>query len=232
MSSDKSKYAELAAINVNAHLEKKQGLSYLSWVWALDQMYRHDPEADWEYGEPQKWGDTVMVFCTVTMFGKKRTAQLPVMDYKNKAVPNPDAFAVNTAMQRCLVKAIALHGLGLYVYAGEDLPPAGDDDKGNGTAPNGRPAALPSAIPANVEGIALYAAMTEDEKSELHELATAVEKRFNAGNTAAMVQYVRKQNLSDERLLALWTCLDSKIRTAYKKAEEDLRKTSALASQP
>jgi hypothetical protein len=49
------------------------------------------------------------------------TAQLPVMDYRNKAIPNPDAFSVNTAMQRCLAKAIALHGLGLSLYVGEDL---------------------------------------------------------------------------------------------------------------
>jgi hypothetical protein len=63
-----------------------------------------------------------MVFCTVNAFGKSMTAQLPVMDYRNKAIPNPDAFAVNTAMQRCLAKAIALHGIGLYIYAGEDLP--------------------------------------------------------------------------------------------------------------
>jgi len=62
-----------------------------------------------------------MVFCTVNAFGKSMTAQLPVMDYRNKAIPNPDAFSVNTAMQRCLAKAIALHGLGLSLYVGEDL---------------------------------------------------------------------------------------------------------------
>jgi hypothetical protein len=65
-----------------------------------------------------------MVVCTVIAFGKAMTMQLPVMDNRNKAIANPDAFAVNTAMQRCLVKAIALHGLGLYIYAGEDLPMA------------------------------------------------------------------------------------------------------------
>jgi hypothetical protein len=68
-----------------------------------------------------KFGETMMVFCTVTAFGKSMTAQLPVMDYRNKAIPNPDSFAVNTAMQRCLAKAIALHGLGLSLYAGEDI---------------------------------------------------------------------------------------------------------------
>lgn len=117
-----NQYEQLAAINVNAHIEQKNGLSYLSWAWAVDQLMRRDPAATWVYGEPQKWGETVMVFCTVTAFGKAMTAQLPVMDHRNKAIPNPDAFAVNVAMQRCLAKAIALHGLGLYIYAGEDLP--------------------------------------------------------------------------------------------------------------
>lgn len=115
-------FATLAKINVNDKVEKKNGLSYLSWAWAVDQLLRVDPSATWEYREPMRWKDTVMVFCTVTAFGKHMTAQLPVMDNRNKAIPNPDAFAVNTAMQRCLAKAIALHGLGLYIYAGEDLP--------------------------------------------------------------------------------------------------------------
>lgn len=115
-------YAEIRKINVNDHIEKKNGLSYLSWAWAVDQLLMLDPTATWEYGDPKQFGETIMVFCTVTAFGKAMTAQLPVMDYRNKAIPNPDAFAVNTAMQRCLAKAIALHGLGLYIYAGEDLP--------------------------------------------------------------------------------------------------------------
>lgn len=130
-----SKFAELAAINVGDKIEKKGNLSYLSWAWAVDVLMRQDPDASWTYGEPQKWGETVMVFCTVTAFGKARTMQLPVMDNRNKPIPNPDAFAVNTAMQRCLVKAIALHGLGLYIYAGEDLPPNEDGNKGDGMTP-------------------------------------------------------------------------------------------------
>lgn len=116
-------FVRLASINVNDRIEKKNGLSYLSWAWALDQLMRADPEAIWEYLEPKTYGQTMMVFCTVHAFGKSRTAFLPVMDHRNKPIPNPDAFQVNTAMQRCFVKAIALHGLGLYIYAGEDLPP-------------------------------------------------------------------------------------------------------------
>lgn len=117
-----SKYNELAAIDCTKYIEKKNGLSYLSWAHAVDQLLRHDPSATWDYREPVRYGDTMMVFCSVHAFGKAMTAQLPVMDHRNKAIPNPDAMAVNTAMQRCLAKAIALHGIGLYIYAGEDLP--------------------------------------------------------------------------------------------------------------
>lgn len=119
---NENKYIELRKIDVGEHIEKKNNLSYLSWAWAVDVLLQNDPLATWEYKEPVNFGDTLMVFCTVNAFGKSMTAQLPVMDYKNKAVANPDSFAVNTAMQRCLAKAIALHGLGLYIYAGEDLP--------------------------------------------------------------------------------------------------------------
>jgi hypothetical protein len=116
------KYTELRKINVSEHIEKKNGLSYLSWAWAVDTLLQQDPMATWEYKEPKQFGDTLMVFCAVTAFGKIMTAQLPVLDYRNKAIVNPDAMAVNTAMQRCLAKAIALHGIGLYIYSGEDLP--------------------------------------------------------------------------------------------------------------
>jgi len=116
-------YPEIAAINVSGKTERKGNLTYLSWAWAVDQLLRLDPSATWEYKEPVYFKETLMVFCSVSAFGKTMTAQLPVMDHKNKAIPNPDAFAVNTAMQRCLAKAIALHGLGLYIYSGEDLPP-------------------------------------------------------------------------------------------------------------
>src|SRR6185369_13270124 len=117
-----SSFERLSKINVNDKIEKKNGLSYLSWAWAVDQLLRADPGATWEYGAPTAFGETLMVHCQVTAFGKAMQAHLPVMDHRNKAIANPDAFAVNTAMQRCLVKAIALHGLGLYIYAGEDLP--------------------------------------------------------------------------------------------------------------
>ncbi len=136
-----NRYVELAAVNVNDYVEKKMNLSYLSWAWAVDQLLRRDPAAVWEYrfnesGKPYVViGETAMVFCTVHAFGVSRTAQLPVMDNRNKPIPQPDSFQVNTAMQRCLAKAIALHGLGLYIYAGEDVPLGDDDDTSSNTTP-------------------------------------------------------------------------------------------------
>ena len=129
-------FVQLAQINVNEHVEKKANLAYLSWAWAVDQLMRADPAANWEFGEPRMFGESMMVYCTVTAFGKPITMHLPVMDHRNQAIKNPDAFAVNKNMMRCLVKAIACHGLGLYIYAGEDLPDSGDvkdgeKDKGN-----------------------------------------------------------------------------------------------------
>lgn len=123
----------MLTLNVNDHTEKKGNLTYLSWAWAWAEALKADPQA---YYQVQMWGKqgeekcymeingTCMVWVTVTLFGKPMTCQLPVMDFKNKAMPNPDAFAVNTAIMRCMTKALSLHGLGLYIYAGEDLPEA------------------------------------------------------------------------------------------------------------
>lgn len=115
-------FTKLASIDVSKHVDKKQNLSYLSWPFAIDQLMRHDPSANWEFHKPEMYGETMMVSCTVTAFGKPMKMHLPVMDHRNQAVKNPDAFVVNKNMMRCLVKAIACHGLGLNIYAGEDLP--------------------------------------------------------------------------------------------------------------
>lgn len=115
-------YNELRKINVNEHTEKKGQLTYLSWAWAVDTLLQHDSSAVWEFPEPKYFGDTVMVFCNVTAFGKTMKMQLPVMDNRNNAISNPDARKISDATMRCLAKCIACFGIGLYIYAGEDLP--------------------------------------------------------------------------------------------------------------
>lgn len=123
-------YATLRVIDVSKKIEHKNGLSYLSWAYAVDTLLQADPLANWEYPSPTVHaGDTLMVYCAVTAFGKTMTAHLPVMDHRNKPIPAPDSFQLNTAMQRCLVKAIALHGIGLSIYAGEDVASPGPENQ-------------------------------------------------------------------------------------------------------
>ena len=112
----------LRKINVSENIEKKGNLSYLSWTYAVDTLLQQDPQATWEFPEPKVWNDTVMVFCNVTAFGKTMRMQLPVMDNRNNAIKNPDTRKISDATMRCLAKCIATFGIGLYIYAGEDLP--------------------------------------------------------------------------------------------------------------
>ena len=125
---------ELLKINVNEHTEKKNGLTYLSWAWAWSKVLENDPTANFEveqFTHPdnpnlrvpyQDIGGSCIVWVSVTIFGKTIKVQLPVLDYRNKCIPAPNAFDINTSIMRCLTKGIAMHGLGLYIYAGEDLP--------------------------------------------------------------------------------------------------------------
>lgn len=124
----------LSAVNVNEHTEEKGGLTYLSWAWAWSIMMQHYPEltVKWhgtmdENGVTRDIttypGGTASVCCSVRIGEDvKREMWLPVMDYKNKAIVNPDSRAISDAKQRCLTKAFSILGLGSYIYAGEDLP--------------------------------------------------------------------------------------------------------------
>ena len=159
----KNLFKELAQVNVSDYVEQKNGLNYLSWANAIQEIcLRHDEEFDYEiekFGEnhlPYVYDDGVgfMVFTKITLFGKTRECWLPVMDnanqamlkepytykvkkyewnpetrkkefmgnYEEKNVDKATMFDVNKTVMRCLVKNLAMFGLGLYIYAGEDLP--------------------------------------------------------------------------------------------------------------
>lgn len=139
-----NRFVELASVNVGANIEQKGKFNYLSWSFALAELMRLDPTASWVFHEPQNFGETLMVSCTLTAFEKPVYMWLPVIDHSNRAIKNPDAMAVNKAMMRCLVKAIAAHGLGLYIYAGEDLPDAKDVNANNIQNPPPKPPLEPS----------------------------------------------------------------------------------------
>lgn len=129
-------FAESEKIDVTGHMEKKGRFTYLSWPFAVSALRKAYPTAFWvvaEYGENKQpycvTDSGCFVSVTVNIDGLTFTQIHPVLDNANKTVLTPNAFQVNTSIQRCLVKAIALAtGIGLHIYAGEDLPPA-DDEK-------------------------------------------------------------------------------------------------------
>lgn len=125
----------LNAINVNDKTEKKNGLTYLSWAWAWGEIKKVVPDATYTiYERPTEFGPvnyftdgrTCWVKTGVTLNGLEHIEELPVMDYKNQSITidRVTSTDVNKAIQRSLTKACARHGLGLYIYAGEDLPEA------------------------------------------------------------------------------------------------------------
>jgi hypothetical protein len=127
-----STYAEiwktLSTIDVSDKVEKKQGLAYLSWAWAWGVLMEEFPQAFYEFPANTIEADgSVSVNVVVDIGGNKRAMWLPVMNHKNQAIQNPDAVAVNKARMRCLVKCLAMFGLGHYIYAGEDLPDAANE---------------------------------------------------------------------------------------------------------
>lgn len=127
-------FSRLNGINVNGRTEKKNGLAYLSWAWAWSEVKENFPDATYTiYENADGWfyhtdGKTCWVKTGVTVNGIEHIEYLPVMNYNNKSIPadKVTSFDVNTAIQRSLTKACARHGLGLYLYAGEDLPEGED----------------------------------------------------------------------------------------------------------
>ena len=213
----------LLKLNVNEHTEKKQNLTYLSWAWAWAEALKADPKATYKV---EMFGDkcymeingTAMVWVTVTMFDKPMTCQLPVMDSSNKAIPlkgytavskygkeyrvECDAFAVNTAIMRCMTKALGLHGLGLYIYAGQDLP---DDD-----VPQEKIVITPA------QGI--RDELPIEELRYLDELAVELIAMCEKDAKAAWHR-LEQENLEADQKVALWTLMPSNVRAAIKKAK-------------
>ena len=123
-------WERLSRVDVSDHVEKKNGLNYISWSWAWSMMCQHYPGTGYTFEETENSGGTVTVHCKVEVVpGVFRYMWLPVMDHRNKAIKDPDACAINKTRMRCLVKTLGMFGLGLNVYAGEDLPVGAAQEK-------------------------------------------------------------------------------------------------------
>ncbi len=114
---------------MSKRVQKRNGLSYLSWAWAWGVLMEHYPDALLTY---ERFGErdvmtyedgTCAVFCSIEIEGLRREMSLPVMDHRHKAVAQPTARQINDCRQRAMTKCLALFGLGHYIYAGEDVPP-------------------------------------------------------------------------------------------------------------
>lgn len=117
----------LSKIDVSKHVEKKNGLSYLSWAWAWGVLMEHYPQAEYSFQKEEVHPDgTVTVHVDVMIGQCHRSMWLPVMDYKNNAIKNPDARKISDTKMRTLVKCLSMFGLGHYIYAGEDINPSTD----------------------------------------------------------------------------------------------------------
>ena len=148
---EKNYFTELNTINVSDKTEKKNGLTYLSWAWAWGELKKLHPDATYTvYENKDGWlyhtdGRTCWVKTGVTVNGIENIEYLPVMDFRNNSIPadKVTSYDVNKAVQRSLTKAVARHGLGLYIYAGEDLPEG--EEKPQERQTENPPKAKPSA---------------------------------------------------------------------------------------
>lgn len=229
---------DLSKVDVSKHIEERNGLSFLSWAWALSYMNDKYPEMTYEFrryahpesGEPievQYFSDqSAMVECTVTIHGSSRSMWLPVMDYKNKAIPDPDAFAINKAKMRCLVKCFAMFGLGFHIYAGEDLPLKGEH---SAAAANGRQRASLLDTPDSVDTVGALADQQPEQNARM--------LPRNAGDAKLVVDKMIEIIESDlvpneEELYSVWDENSPQfehIRANY--ADEYARLRSAFAAR-
>ena len=162
----------LNAVDVSDHQEKKNGLTYLSWAWAWGEIKKLHPEATYQIYEDANGcfyhtdGNTCWVKTGVTVNGIEHIEYLPVMDNRNKSIPlkSVTSFDVNKSIQRCITKACARHGLGLYIYTGEDLPE--EEKPTQKPAQQAKPqpkAEKPKSQPATEEQIAYIVNNTDDQ---------------------------------------------------------------------
>ena len=191
-----SVFQVLNSINCNEHTEQKNGLTYLSWAWAWQMVKQNFPDATYTIYENKDGllyhtdGKTAWVKTGVTINGLEHIEYLPVMDFKNKSITIDQitSFEVNKAVQRSLTKACARHGLGLYIYAGEDLP---DGD--------GKVAPAPKMTEKEQDDLALAIDEIKHCKS-MDELTDVAKKWKGFQNVPAYLKagQIKKQELMNE----------------------------------
>lgn len=198
-------FADLSKVNVTAHVEKKGQFSYLSWPFAVQELGKIDPQATWtvERHNGMPYIATPLgyfVEVSVTCKGVRKSQIHPVLDQRNQPIKEPNAFHINTSIQRALVKAIALHGLGLYIYAGEDLP---DGPAASVAAPKHQ------SVPKDD-----WDSLDDDTQKWLQGIADSVRMVGENKSWKEAMATLEEQGLEATHKVAVWSRFDSKERAA------------------
>lgn len=207
-------FSELNKVDCSKHVEKKGKFSYLSWPFAVGELLKRHPDATWRVFEnpdglpyfKTETGYYVKVGATVNSV--ERVQWHPVLTQGNKTDWEPDAFQINTSIQRGLVKAIALHGLGLYIYAGEDLP------EGDGAAPQ---------EPITPTGGA-WEAESEESRAFLQKVANEVLLMMKEGDDINAYNHILEQKFGAEEYTAFWTRFTAAERKKLKNVKDSIKK--------
>ena len=224
-------FAELNKVNCAEHVEKKNGFSYLSWPFAISELRKRHPSATWEVcrfdGMPfLKTELGYFVEVAVTVEGVRLSQIHPVLDHRNKAIPTPDPFQINTSIQRCLVKAIALHGLGLFIYAGEDLPDGGEKPAGDhGTNEKGMKRAF-STPHKPTDGA--EERVDPKRRKLVADVATIMKDHLAAGRDWDAFAQIDTNGIEDaDEIVYLWTFFDAPQRKRLKDQDRLAQKEEA-----
>lgn len=231
-----SNYFEtLSKVNVSAHVEKKGHFSYLSWPFAVQELGKIDPEATWEVmrhnGLP--YIETPLgyfVEVSVTCKGVTKGQIHPVLDNSNRPIAKPTPFHINTSIQRALVKAIALHGLGLYIYAGEDLPEGAekdtDDDKRTENQ-NGTVDVVEQIKNAKVTPTGgAEKDLSQEQIQRVDKVISACQDWLTKGSVPDAVQTHLHADMDPHEYAYFWPKFSSKERSAMKAEAEKDRKAA------
>jgi len=205
----------LSAVNVEDFVQDKMGLRYLSWANSWIVLMDHYPQAIMDFGANEMHEDgTVTVHCTIVIDTYARHMWLPVMDHRGRAIVRPDARAISDNKMRCMVKCLALFGLGLYIYAGEDLPSAEKDTPKSTPKPTPAPVVKEAAKPKPVA--------TEEESASTPESTRVASEEF----VGAMGQFIDMMT-TEEGLVGYWndnrgqiTTIQNQHADLYKKMVE------------
>ena len=210
MSFAKEVWETLSNIDCSKMVEKKGRLSYLSWASAWSTLMNNYPESEYRFDELVRLPDAtceIWVYVTIKEGEKslERFIWLPVLDHQNRPIREPNAFQINTSRMRCLTKCLAMCGLGIHIYKGEDVP---NPDLDKPPATRGT-----SAVAAALEGVKI-------DESQREDYVHSIEASMYNEDESGLRELLDELKTDNDMKLAVWQKLNSQTRSYIKKLEK------------